>query len=187
MRRPRSLVLASGSPQKRKLLIPIANELSLELVVNPADVEEIVDETPEKTAIANALLKLREVDDFFVVSSDAFAYSNGKMLFKPKSKKEASEMLETISGNEVFVYTATAVKIDGFELVDLTVSKLLMREFSPSYISKRVNNENILKKAGAFSISDVLAIDGDMNSVMGLNTSFVKKMYYAYIHELEHV
>ena len=187
MKKLSSIILASGSEQKKRLLIPLSNDLGLELLVSPANVEEIVDETPEKTAIANALLKLREVDGHFVVSSDAFAYSQGKLLFKPKKEKDAIDMLHLISGKEVKVYTATAVKIDGFELVDLTISSLLMREFSEEYILSRVKNENIMKKAGAFSISDVLSIDGDMNSVMGLNTDFVKKMYYAYVHDLEHI
>ena len=187
MKRIRKVVLASESLQKKKIMIHVANELKLELVVNPANVIEVKEDDPVKTALVNALLKLREVNGSFVVSSDAFAYCEGEMLFKPKDKEDAIRILKKINENEVYVYTATAVKIFDFEITDITVSKLFMKSFSEAEIAKKSSNPTILKKAGAFSISDVLAVEGNIHCVMGLNTDFVKKMYFTYINELEHI
>ncbi len=188
MKKLTKVILASSSPQKKKLMIYVANKLGLELVTENPLIEEIKDESPEKTAIANALLKLREVEGEFVVSSDAFASYKGELLFKPKDKEEAREILKKISGEEVSVYTATAVRIGKLEITDLTISLAVIKNFKEEEIEKKIQNPEILKKAGSFSISDIFLLKkGNLESIMGLNTSFVFSMYSTYIHDLEHI
>ena len=174
------IILASASPRRSELMTLAGFRFD----VICADIDEIVPEKalPQEVVMSLALQKAQAVAKDHrksaVVGSDTVVALDGKILGKPRSEKEAAEMLRSLSGRIHKVYTGVAIvcgeKVTSFfeetevEFYTLTDQEIL------DYIA----TGEPMDKAGAYGIQGrgavlVKRINGDYFNVMGLPISKV--------------
>lgn len=171
------LVLASGSPRRRKLL----GQLGLDFVIVPSHIEEEeyahLPPAARVTALARAKAEAvaQSLAEAVVVGADTLVVCQGQVLGKPASKAEAEAMLNFLSGKTHEVYTGVAVigvpgRIcrEAWERTEVRFRQLNEREIK-AYIA----TGEPLDKAGAYGIQGLGAllvegINGDFFNVVGL-------------------
>jgi len=171
------LILASGSPRRIELL----KMLGCKFQIIPSKVEEKIN--PRLSPIQNVkrLSRLKALDvaskisEGIVIAADTIVVLDKKILGKPKTKKEAKEMLEKLSGKEHRVITGLAV-VDAKTkkaLQDFVTARVKFRELNKDLIKKYIATGEPLDKAGAYGIQGkgallVESIKGDYFNVVGL-------------------
>lgn len=171
-----ALILASGSPRRLHLL----EELGLEPVVRPADIDEtpLLDEPAdayvERLAIEKGAAVAPSADaGDVIVSADTIVVLDGELLGKPADDAEAAEMLRRLSGRTHVVLTGVAVRrgdqVDSF--VETTV--VHFAEMSNEDIAWYVSTGEPADKAGAYGMQGrggafVVSIEGSYDNVIGL-------------------
>jgi len=184
----RGIYLASRSPRRRELLAQIGVRYHLLLFrsrpESPPDVDEAVlpDEAPdtyvERVARSKAeagwkLLRLRNLPLAPVLAADTTVALDGKILGKPADRKEAAEMLATLSGQRHEVLTAVALMRDDELDSALSRSEVLFKKLSSEEIAQYVASGDCDDKAGAYAIQGraarfVIELRGSYSGVMGL-------------------
>jgi septum formation protein len=176
MQRPK-LILASASRWRpiilKKAGIPFSVEESgyeedMTLKLPP---EKLV----QKFALEKALTVSKRHPRAIVIGADTVLIRDGKMLGKPKNKKEATAMLKRWSGKSGRALTGLAI-VDGRKrkrVVRVAETKIVFRKLSASEISSYVATEEPMSGAGAFTImnrgaSFVRRIEGDFHNIAGL-------------------
>ncbi len=180
------LVLASASPRRRELL----RQAGFAFSVRAAD----LDETPlpgeaaaayvERLAIekAQAVCRALQAEEpeqpFVVLAADTCVVSEGKLMGKPGSAAEASEMLRQLSGRTHAVMTGMAAVRWAGPGTDCTVSDVEITQVTVDLISEAEIGQYVaggepLDKAGAYAIQGYAArwiprIEGDYFNVVGL-------------------
>ncbi len=180
------IILASASPQRKKLL----KLLGVKFTVRPSRI-------PEKTKIKttcsalvkeNALLKAKDVSrgvkKGIVIGADTLVYlGNKKIVGKPRHLADAKKMLKGLSRRPQWVYTGLAVidqeakkVITGFEKTKIFMNKLSKRQIDNYY--KHVSP---LHKAGGFDIENrgglfIRRIEGCYFNVIGLPIAKLSSM-----------
>lgn len=174
----KQLILASASVQRKKLL----QLLGLKFKICPARVEELkhITSTCKKLVEDNALLKAKDValrlKKGIVIGSDTVVYAGGKKIIgKPKSLKEARDILKILFSRPQWVYTGVAV-IDaqtGKTMVDYEKTKVFMVRLSDEEIKGYHAKVSPFDKAGGFDIEGwgsvfIHRIEGCYSNVIGL-------------------
>jgi septum formation protein len=173
------VILASKSPRRRKLL----RELGVTFKVMPSHADEsvIAEENPIELVRKLAILKAGTVakgmrEHAIVIGVDTEVVIGGEILGKPKSKKEAREMLEKLSGKEHRVFTGICLinTKTGNVFSDVQKTKVRFRDLIKPEIDKVVSDADVLDWAGAYKIQDhhwlPLSIEGSYSNVVGLPT-----------------
>ena len=176
----KDIILASASPRRSELMTLAGFRFD----VICADIDEIVPEKalPQEVVMSLALQKAQAVAKDHrksaVVGSDTVVVLDGKILGKPRSEKEAAEMLRSLSGRTHKVYTGVAIvcgeKVTSFfEETEVEFYPLTDQE-----ILDYVATGEPMDKAGAYGIQGrgavlVKRINGDYFNVMGLPISKV--------------
>ena len=174
------IILASASPRRSELMTLAGFRFD----VICADIDEIVPEKalPQEVVMSLALQKAQAVAKDHrksaVVGSDTVVALDGKILGKPRSEKEAAEMLRSLSGRIHKVFTGVAIvcgeKVTSFfEETEVEFYPLTDQE-----ILYYVATGEPMDKAGAYGIQGrgavlVKRINGDYFNVMGLPISKV--------------
>lgn len=171
-----TLVLASASPRRRQLL----EMLHLELVVQPADVQEIPlpREAPEAYARRLARDKARAVPGALVLGADTIVVLDDEILEKPRDAEDATAMLRRLQGRTHHVVTAICLIADGVERVAHDRTAVTFRAADEGWLRAYVATGEPLDKAGSYGIQGwgaalVERIEGDFFSVMGLPVRLV--------------
>lgn len=171
----KQLILASASPRRRDLL----TQIGLEFGILPSTIEEKTNETePVKLVAELALMKASDVArrvEGLVIGADTIVVDGKTVLGKPRSKEEAVEMLQRLSGRQHQVMTGVAV-VDsetGDRWVDVEITQVYFRELTLQEIQHYVDSGEPMDKAGAYAIQQkgalfVNAIEGDYFNVVGL-------------------
>ncbi len=171
------LILASASPRRSEIL----SNAGYGFYVCPSEADENITEqlSPAELVKELARLKARDVfsrygaDDVVVLGADTIVVLNGQVLGKPKDKKEAFEMLSSLSGNKHEVYTGVCGITKSEEKVFLETTEVKFFELTESQINAYISTEEPMDKAGAYGIQGngsllIKSIKGDFYSVMGL-------------------
>lgn len=176
--KPYKIILASNSPRRKELLAGL--DIEFETRVIPG-LEEFYPEELPVSAVALFLAK-QKVDayrdtiaaDTLLITADTVVCTEGRLLGKPRTQKEAKEMLRALSGKEHEVITGvcilTATKQCAFDVsTHVTFSTLDEAEID-YYVAKY----NPLDKAGSYGIQEwigyigITQITGSYFNVMGL-------------------
>ena len=182
------IILASASPRRRALL----KVLGLDFEVIASDAEEHIDSRKSvcETVMELSLQKAKSVSeklgkDYIIIGADTVVSCRGKILGKPKDNIEAFEMLKMLSGIRHTVYTGfTIISNSDFKTItDYDSTDVSFKNLSDCEISNYIKNNNVLDKAGAYSIqgtasSFVERLDGDYNNVVGLPIYKLSKYLY---------
>lgn len=169
------IILASSSPRRKMLL----EQIGLKFEVVPSKVEEKVEgNKPCDIVKDNALKKAEDVASShhgLIIAADTIVVCDGKILGKPKSRKEAEGMLSFLSGkwHEVFSGVAVLNTQIGEKVVECVKTKVKMRKLSEEEIRAYVATKEPLDKAGAYAVQGLGAllidrIEGSYTNVVGL-------------------
>ncbi len=179
------LILASASPRRRKLL----EDAGFTFTVQPANIEEQLPESgdPEKTAIANSLVKARWVarqhDSGLVVGADTVVSYDSRIIGKPVDEKDAISILQALSGTRHKVVTGIAIiePSTGREVTAAETTGIVMRQMSDEEIRAYVDSGEATGKAGAYAIQEtgdrfVEKIEGSFSNVVGFPIDLFRKL-----------
>jgi len=172
------IILASGSVQRKKLL----QLIGLKFSVRPSDAHEIkkIQTTCSALVKHNALLKARDVaskvKEGVVIGADTVVYIGNKQIIgKPRSLKEARNILKILFSKPQWVYTGVAVfdVETGKKILDYEKTKVFMTSLSEEEIAAYHKKVNPFDKAGGFDIEGfgsifIRRIEGCYSNVIGL-------------------
>lgn len=175
------LILASKSPRR----IEILKKNGIKFKVLPAEIDEntsyrkphlMVKELAYKKALSVALRH----PDSPVLAADTIVWCNGKVIGKPRNKKESYKMLKFQSGKWQSVYTGVALIYINKKifLCDYEKTRCYMRKLSEKEL-KNIAGKH-LDKAGGWAVQDendllITKIKGRYDNVVGLPMNLVKK------------
>jgi septum formation protein len=172
----RLIVLASTSPRRGSLL----NQIGLPFTVaDPGEVETSTAPSPSTRAVENASKKVESVaaghPHSIIIGADTIVVLGGKMLGKPRSKREAREMLRNLRGAPHIVVTGLAVlDTDTGKTENRTVeTRVFMRDIPDDELEAYVASGEPLGKAGGYAIQGsgavfVEKVEGCFFNVVGL-------------------
>lgn len=150
-----SLVLATGSPYKRRLM----ERLGIDFETQPADVDEtsLEGEAPEATARRLARAKAQAVGrarpEAWVLGADQVIALQGHRLGKPGSVDGARRQLAQLSGKSHRLITAIALRTPAGEVLEDAVEyQMQMRALRDDEIARYVAEDNPTDCAGSYKI-----------------------------------
>ncbi|MBC7238150.1 MAG: septum formation protein Maf [Chloroflexi bacterium] len=174
---PDQIVLASGSPRRRRLLAA----LGLSFTVASADIDEATmpGEAPASLVTRLSAAKARAVlaayPHALIIAADTCVVLDGEILGKPANPLEAFEMLARLRDRRHEVYTGLALldAPSGRLHKDVVRTAVYMRAYSEQEIARYVRTGDPLDKAGAYAIQHagfdpVARIEGCYTNVVGL-------------------
>ncbi|MFT7330870.1 MAG: septum formation protein [Roseivirga sp.] len=177
-----SIILASGSPRRQQFL----KDLGIDYTIKLREVEEIYPSTLKGVEITDYLAELKSSSfdnlkkNEILITSDTIVWLENKAIGKPKDRKDAINILKSISGKKHEVMTSICLKTrDSIKIVNDTTQvyfKILTQEEIEYYL----DTFEPYDKAGAYGIQDwigyigVEKIEGSFFNVMGLP---VHKLY----------
>ncbi|MBW2240560.1 MAG: septum formation inhibitor Maf [Deltaproteobacteria bacterium] len=172
------LVLASGSPRRKRLL----EAMGLTFTIQPADICEdaLPAEAPralvERLALAKAgAVAAGHVHPTVVLGSDTIVVLGEDVLGKPRDAEHAVELLGRLVGQTHQVLTGVAlVSGDGsLRKVVCVESRVVMRPAEEDELRSYVATGEPLDKAGAYALQGegrrfVVRVEGSETNVIGL-------------------
>ena len=176
----KKLILASGSKRRYDILKNVG--YNFDVIVSDVDEDSVKEHTPHELVQklsrlkALAVLHMDEVcDESVILASDTMVELDGIILGKPKDKRDAYKMLESLSGKTHNVYTGVCI-IDAtsrHEIVFYEKCIVHMSKISPEQIHEYIETGQPMDKAGSYGIQGpgalfVSSIEGDFFSVSGL-------------------
>jgi len=189
------LVLASASPQRRKLLEQIGFEFSVD--PSPFD-EELVSKTINNLpadylklvatgkALEVAKKYLSSPEPVLIIGADTIIVHEDEIIGKPHEPYKAKRTLRKLSGQQHYVHTGVCIMVTGGKWTDGGPARSLIREtyfetttlvkmceLTEDLISSYVESGEPLNKAGAYGIQGLGAvlvhyIKGEYSNVVGL-------------------
>ena len=181
---PDAIVLASGSPFRRKMLEdaglavealgPQTDERAVEAAVAGSGV------TPEDLAMILAEAKALDVSarlpDALVIGADQTLSLGDTVLHKPKDMEEARRRLLALSGRTHRLNSAVVLARDGEVLWrHVAVARLTMRDLDPGFVGRHLSRvgEKALSSVGAYQIEGegiqlFERVEGDHFTIVGL-------------------
>lgn len=182
----KSIILASGSPRRKELLLQIG--IVPEIIVSHVE-EKITSDVPAEVVMSLAEQKAVDVaknmpEGKVILGSDTVVAADGKILGKPKSHEEAYEMIKSLVGRSHQVYTGVCIVKKGaaggkdtvvsfYDETDVQVSGMTEAE-----IREYADSEEPMDKAGAYAVQGFFAryiegLRGSYANVMGLPVHLV--------------
>jgi septum formation protein len=167
-----SLILASGSPQRRAIL----GDLGLDFEVRVSDVAEDGVGEPRAVAVENARRKALAVagaPDELVIGCDTLVATGSEIWGKPADEEAARLTLRWLSGRTHEVVSGLALVRDGEARVATEVTAVTFRTLDEATIDWYVATGEWEGRAGGYAIQGrgavlVSRIEGDYLNVVGL-------------------
>jgi septum formation protein len=174
-------ILASASPRRKELL----ETAGYTIEVLPSEVEEVItSKNPKEIVMSLALQKANDVvkkvekeNEFLVIGADTIVVLEDKILGKPSSRENASEMLSSLQGKNHEVYTGVALLYSRQGIIETLnfaeKAEVFMYPMTETEIKEYVASGEPDDKAGAYAIQGkamkyVERICGDYQTIVGL-------------------
>jgi septum formation protein len=167
--RPKRLILASRSPQRRAIL----KQLGVEFEVQAPGVEELASGEPRALVLENALRKVRAVAGERVLGVDTAVVIDEQVYGKPVDRAEAARFLERLNGNSHEVMSGVALRDADGERSAVAVTRVRFRALERAEVEWYLDTEEWRERAGGYAIQArgaalVAGIEGDYTNVVGL-------------------
>ena len=172
-----NLILASKSPRRQELL----KGLELNFEIRTKEIEEnfppalFREEIPLYLSNLKAKAFEKELNEKdLVITSDTIVWNENKQLGKPKDRREAIEMLQSLSGKQHEVITAVTLMTQSKSHSFYEVTKVFFKKLSLDEIEHYVDTYQPFDKAGSYGIQEWIGfvgipkIEGDYFNVVGL-------------------
>ncbi|MCB0318016.1 MAG: septum formation protein Maf [Bdellovibrionales bacterium] len=173
------LILASGSPRRKKIL----EDMGLHFRIQKPDIEEVrlKDESPEKYASRLAFEKAQKVAMEFptswILAADTDVFIDGEVLGKPVDEDDAFRLLRLISGRDHSVWSSFALLCEdlGKNCVVASESVVSISKLSDEDIWSYIATGEPMDKAGAYAAQGIASsfinkITGNYDSIVGLDS-----------------
>jgi len=172
------IYLASRSPRRRALLVQIG--VRHEVVDVEVDERPRPNEPAETFVIRAAMDKARAAWSALqgmsgrpLLAADTAVVVDGRILGKPRDRREGLAMLALLSGRSHRVATGVALIHPGGEISRLSVSRVTFRTIAPEEARAYWKTGEPIDKAGAYAVqglgaSFVCRLEGSYSGVMGL-------------------
>lgn len=182
LRKFRSLILASASPQRKELLARIG----LPFTVVPSRVGE---DSPEKDprrlvvdlALRKALSVAKNRPRDLVLGADTVVWCRGKFCLKPRDARDGARMLGWLNGRWQEIHTGVALVADGGGRVwtGAAMSRALARKLPAPTLQALAAKH--LDKAGGYAVQDkddpfIRKVVGERSNVIGLPLGAVRRL-----------
>ena len=172
------ILLASNSPRRQQLLSQLGISFKVSVIpgIDESFPEDLADDkvaafiTRKK---AQAYLSNLTANQMLIVA-DTVVRINGQILGKPKSRVEAVEMLELLSGKEHIVTTAFGIFTTEKSVVKSIHTQVEFATLTREMIEFYVDTYKPYDKAGSYGIQEwigsvgIVGIHGSYVNVMGL-------------------
>jgi septum formation protein len=174
MKRP--LILASSSPRRQYLM----KEAGFEFTVEKPDVDESfppempVDEVARYLALKKAEYFRLRIQNEIIVTADTVVILFNKILNKPQDRKEACDMLTSLSGRTHLVMTGVCILSKEREESFDDTTEVTFQSLTRDEIEFYVDHYKPYDKAGSYGAQDwigmvaIKKISGSYFNVMGL-------------------
>jgi septum formation protein len=184
----RSVVLASASPSRKKLLDSCG--ISADVIVSNVNEDDpkLASLAPREMVIALAILKAHTVkksvgNEHLIIGCDSTFEFNGKSLGKPLTEEVATARCKELRGNFGYLHTGHSI-IDTkqeIEITDLSTSKVFFAEMTDAEIANYVATGEPLNVAGGFTLDGYSApfisrIEGDPSGIIGLSLPLLRRV-----------
>lgn len=177
-----TLILASGSPRRAKILA--AHGVSFSVLKTDAS-EVAIPHDPEQTVTANARAKLRAALEALhapplaaemlgVLAADTIVWHANRIYGKPRDLDEAAEFLRELSGQTHSVFTGVAFAgADGAIRTAVVRSGVTFHTLDEAKLAEYVARVRPTDRAGAYDIDEagdlvVASYAGSYENIMGL-------------------
>ncbi len=173
----KQIILASGSPRRKELL----EKAGIRFKVIESNFKEYVDlklrprELAKKLSLEKAKIVFENHKNSIIIAADTFVVCDGKILGKPKNKRDAKEMLLLLSGKSHLIITGFTIMSSDLKrpITKSEETKVYMRKISPSEINSYIKTKEPYDKAGGYAIQGkakkfIIKIDGDLLNAIGL-------------------
>ncbi len=159
-----SLVLASASPRRRRLITWLGAPVRLAATGTAEDLTQPL--APAALAMTLAAEKARAVaatDSETVLAFDTIVVHEGRVLGKPADRDDARRMLAELSGGMHEVVTGVAIRPAGTGTLDTlaVTTPVEMRTPSAEAVEAWLTGDEVLGCAGAYNIEHHLASVAD--------------------------
>ncbi len=190
-----SIILASGSPQRKTLLADAGYEFDVSPPHDSAECGICSNCGPAEFVADLSLRKLQDVvsrlpgvsTSTVVIACDTVAECQGMILGKPRDESHARAMLEQLSGQRHRVFSGLSLCLLKADATPPTVltriarTELLMDNLSPSAIEEYLATDLWQGKAGAFGWQDrpgwLRIVEGSESNVIGLPMELLGEMF----------
>ncbi len=179
-----SIILASNSPRRRELLQKTGLPFSVKVIdgINECYPQELdVAEIPQFISRSKAEAYNTSItDNQLVITADTIVALDKQVLEKPHSRKEAINMLESLSGRTHLVITGVTVMTKRNIHTFASESRVTFAPLQKDEIQWYVDTFKPFDKAGSYGIQEWIGmigishIEGSFFNVMGLP---VHKLY----------
>ena len=171
------LVLASRSPQRRRIL----EQLGVEFRAEPADVEELTEGDPREVVVENALRKARAVTGGLVLGADTEVFLDGRVFGKAGDEEQAEGYLRALSGRTHEVWGGIALIGEDGERTAHAVTRVKFAPLTDREIAWYLETGEWRDRAGAYAIQGrgsvlVDAVEGDFWNVVGLPVAELRRL-----------
>jgi septum formation protein len=183
------IILASQSP-RRKALLELA-KIPFEIVVKSTDEICPADMPLEEVPVFLARQKALEVDKFldeayhkehrnkYILAADTVVVLDDKIIGKPENRKDAIDMLTSLSGRKHKVITGVVLFHETGVVEFSDTTEVEFHPLTKPQIEHYIDSCSPFDKAGAYAIQEwigavgIKSINGDFYNVMGLPISRV--------------
>ena len=183
-----SLVLASSSPRRKKLLAEGGFTFEIEkpdyderhLRLSPAEIYTM------QLAFQKAMSVKEKRPEDVVVAVDTVVVLDDTILGKPKDRAEAEKMLLAMKGRTHRVISAYAILGDE-KYVDYDQSFVHFEDFTEAQMKAYLDKNTYLDKAGAYGVQDIdefkITVEGALDTVIGMHVASIEKQLKGVGHE----
>ena len=179
-----NVILASKSPRRRELLSEIVDRF--EIITRETDETLPDDMHPSEGVGVLAVRKGKAVadiitEDAMIISSDTLVELDGVPLGKPRDRKDAYEMLRSLSGRWHNVHTGVAVHRGDRVWSGVDTTRVRFRQMTDTEIYEYIDTGEPMDKAGAYGIQGlggrfVAEYDGRYDTVVGLSVTLTRSL-----------
>ncbi|MCK4525174.1 MAG: septum formation inhibitor Maf [Candidatus Andersenbacteria bacterium] len=180
----RKIILASGSPQRKKLLETIGLDFEIEKSNYKEDISEKIPayKLAQKLALGKAQDVAQKHKNAIIIGADSFVVLGKEFLGKPHTPQKAKEILKKISGKKHQLITGIAI-IDTKRnkiFTDYEITEVWLKKLNAKEINSYVKTKEPLDKAGGYAIQGIGSIliekiNGNYTNVVGLPINKVYK------------
>ncbi len=181
----KTIILASKSPQRKKLLKTILRDFE----VKASNIDETfsnnlsVYDNVKKIAFKKANFIKNNFDSDCIIACDTVCYLDNKVLTKPLNRIDAFNTIKSYNNKKQEVITGVCIITEKNVYNFYETSYVIFKDVTDESINKWLDKNRFMDKAGSFEILEApkyfsVEIEGSINNIVGLPTEKIKEILF---------
>jgi len=183
----KSIILASASPRRKKLL----EKAGIRFKVVESGLEEHFDpklkphELAKKLSLEKAKAVYKNHKDSIIIAADTIVVCDEKTFGKPKDEEDAKEMLQLLSGKSHLIITGFTIMSGDLKrpIIKSEETKVYMKKITTKEIESYVKTGEPMGKAGGYAIQGLASVF--IKKITGNYSNAVGLPIYSLVEELK--